>query len=424
MGVLGRVTTLRAPTLQTLLQGRSLLSRGPQGLGCKEGRKWTGRFNRAIFSGSRRRNIVAATARRAPGGVGHGRLWRNDRGRAIFVFSAALGRRRLPILQVPRRRRRRRFLVYVRIKCSSKHDFEPSPWQLEKSSEDQEKLKVKKHRMRNLGRGLIISKTTFATIAVLAFFCGTASHAGHPLRNYSFRHGRLNKSWTGGAIEGGYGRYGYWDNLRAILDDVLFMKEGDGMELGRGEEDGAAASCKSRKSGGNRKRMRMSERRGNDIASRKEGYKRSTGRSTGSYSNDLSNKSSVEKDREEEESNALTPSSEIQPRWRPRHSKRVLKQKWQRILFFATSIDALNAIFTNRSAKRDRTGQGKGGGIVGSIISPLGIRFFPPRLLFLIGAFARALQMTTPLNNVFNPTLGGEKSFPSPPQLLSPTRPF
>lgn len=148
MGVLGRVTTLRAPTLQTLLQGRSLLSRGPQGLGCKEGRKWTGRFNRAIISGSRRRNIVAATARRAPGGVGHGRLWRNDRGRAIFVFSDALGRRRLPILQLPRRRRRRRFLVYVRIKCSSKHDFEPSPWQLEKWAG---KIKKSSKKSKNTG---------------------------------------------------------------------------------------------------------------------------------------------------------------------------------------------------------------------------------------------------------------------------------
>ncbi|GMH65040.1 hypothetical protein TrRE_jg6154 [Triparma retinervis] len=237
----------------------------------------------------------------------------------------------------------------------------------------------------------------------MILLCGAVwGHIGEQHKNHNQL---INKSWRGGGDHGGggRGRRGF-NSLLTTLDGVLFGVEEEAWveDGGEGGVENGATTCssKTRKSGGKRKGRRKN--RGSSSRKGRSSRRRS---STGS-----SSIGSEEDDAgEEEESNALIPpgpSEKHTTRGRLGRTKRVLKQRWQRILFFATSIDALHAIFTNRSAKRDRTGQGKGGGIVGSIMSPLGIRFFPPRLLFLIGAFARAIQMSTPLNRVFNPTLG------------------
>jgi len=93
------------------------------------------------------------------------------------------------------------------------------------------------------------------------------------------------------------------------------------------------------------------------------------------------------------------------PPTKSKTNKRVLKPFWQKVLFVMTSWDAARAILANEDVIDQNEWSGVAGWLA-SLGSKIGIKFFAPRLLFVIGGFARGLQMNTGVQKLFKPSVG------------------
>ncbi len=79
----------------------------------------------------------------------------------------------------------------------------------------------------------------------------------------------------------------------------------------------------------------------------------------------------------------------------------VLSPKLQALLYYASVLPVLPSLYTNTTPAPP-----KASNLIAAATAKIGWRFFPPRLLFTIGALARGLQMSTGLCRMFDPTHG------------------